>query len=424
MKKILIAALLMLFGNTLSAQFKIDLELRPRFEMRNGYQSLPDSSSRPAWGVSQRSRLSMNYIKDRLEVHFAMQDSRIWGDEDLYTSTGVAGKKASIDLYQAWAKYAIRDFLSIKMGRQRLSYGDQRLVSERNWNQTGVTYDALLLAYNRKFQADLVLGYNNNANSLFAQEYYTNRIRSFNFLYLSSPWKKDMRLNSIIMATGYQDYNAVDRMNFKYTYGLMLEKKGKLAGTISAYYQHGQDTARKEISAWMFNILAGYKSTRWELMAGYDRISGQDNMNQDAGYQEKSHLFDIFYGMRHSNYGYMDLFSNIPKSTANAGLQDIFLKYQKNWENASEFQFFIHYFMLENRLAVKNVEQDPGLGYEVDLRYRYKLYEFVTMEAGYGIFLPEETMQNIQKTGDPDKLAHWLYVMFTIKPELFNSAKK
>lgn len=67
------------------------------------------------------------------------------GDESVYNATAVKGDAASIELFEAWLELKLGDYSSLKIGRQEWSYDDQRLLSARNWGQTGLAYDGILL---------------------------------------------------------------------------------------------------------------------------------------------------------------------------------------------------------------------------------------------------------------------------------------
>ncbi|MBU0710733.1 alginate export family protein, partial [bacterium] len=131
----------------LPAQLTVDAEIRPRFEVRDGYKLLAVDGQIPAVLISQRSRLNLAYSKNRIATRFSLQDVRVWGDESNISSTGVNGDPASIDLYEAWAEYRIPAGFDLRIGRQVFNIDDQRLISQRNWNQNGLSYDALRLRY-------------------------------------------------------------------------------------------------------------------------------------------------------------------------------------------------------------------------------------------------------------------------------------
>ncbi|HLF33696.1 MAG TPA: hypothetical protein VI583_05645, partial [Cyclobacteriaceae bacterium] len=50
-------------------KFKVDLEFRPRFQYKNGYQQIPNDTTKAAFLIDQRSRINLNYLNENtLEV--------------------------------------------------------------------------------------------------------------------------------------------------------------------------------------------------------------------------------------------------------------------------------------------------------------------------------------------------------------------
>ena len=52
----------------LKAQVSIDAEIRPRSEFNDGVKSLLDKGQSPALVTSQRSRLNLSYLDDRVST--------------------------------------------------------------------------------------------------------------------------------------------------------------------------------------------------------------------------------------------------------------------------------------------------------------------------------------------------------------------
>ena len=130
------------------AQFSVDAQLRARGEVRDGYQKINPEDASPAVLVSQRTRLAFTYEMPRLKLKIVPQDVRLWGDQAKLSATGV-GDNPSLDLYEAYAELRISELLSISAGRQELIYDNGRMLGNRNWNQNGISYDALVLKYRR-----------------------------------------------------------------------------------------------------------------------------------------------------------------------------------------------------------------------------------------------------------------------------------
>ena len=147
MKKIQFVIGLCLLATTGFGQFEINAELRPRAEMRHGYKILPVEDADASTFVSQRTRLNLFYNHEKFKMGFSLQDVRVWGDEQLFTSTGVYGDNVSLDLNEGWIEIFAGKSNSFKIGRQYWVYEDERLFSKRNWNQSSVKYDGLLYKF-------------------------------------------------------------------------------------------------------------------------------------------------------------------------------------------------------------------------------------------------------------------------------------
>ncbi|MCX6257030.1 MAG: hypothetical protein NTW49_03895, partial [Bacteroidia bacterium] len=103
--RIILVFLLALIAFQLEAQLTITGEIRPRFEFRDGYKRLPDSTTTPAYLVTQRSRLGFAYKTDKLNTKITIQDVRTWGDELLKSDV------PSVAIYEAWAEFPVSDSL-------------------------------------------------------------------------------------------------------------------------------------------------------------------------------------------------------------------------------------------------------------------------------------------------------------------------
>ncbi len=99
-------------------------------------------------GVLQRVRLTTNAdITSDTSVKITLQDSRMWGATSLakggptLTDTG----NNTLDLHEAYVK--VKDVfgspISLKIGRQELVYGEQRLIGAFGWNNNGRSFDAV-----------------------------------------------------------------------------------------------------------------------------------------------------------------------------------------------------------------------------------------------------------------------------------------
>ncbi len=81
-------------------ELDVNLQIRPRFEYRNGYKQLLQEGQKGTSQISQRSRLNFNYKQEDLIVKLTLQNTRTWGD---VPSTATADKNG-VAVFEAWAQ--------------------------------------------------------------------------------------------------------------------------------------------------------------------------------------------------------------------------------------------------------------------------------------------------------------------------------
>lgn len=444
--KLLITSLLLVFFAANSfAQFTVKVELRPRFEMDNGYKFLPDKEQTASYFITQRSRMNFGFTSEKVKIGITLQDVRAWGDENLFTKSGIWGKTASIDLFEAWAELLFNKNASLKIGRQVFAYDDQRILCGRNWNQYGMTYDAVLFKYKKDgFRFDLGVSMNRKMPdySTLATKppYYSNdywadgsrRMKTANFLYISKKMDK-LNISLLNFLSGYQELlvegstdEAEDGIGtyFMNTVGPTLVYKSKnIFGQLQGFYQMGTNFDGKEVSAFMFAAEVAYKTPKFYLGVGYEYYSGQEAGNTDG----IVHTFDLVNGARYKFLGNLNDFTLIDKHTKNGGLTDIFGKFKFIPSKKTTLGLTAHLFALANdvyKTGSTTEFYEKGLGTEIDLFVKHKIYKGVVVKAGYAIMLPSETLEVFKKkpVGETG-LANWFSLMLIIKPTLFDSSK-
>lgn len=125
-------------------EFGGEIRLRPEVRDRNLSLSFKGVASL----IGQRVRLHAKAkLSNDLTGFVEIQDSRAWGTE-FSTIASIGG----VDLHQAYiqADHVLTPDLSLKMGRQELSYGNERLVGAFDWDFTGRSFDAIKAVYAKK----------------------------------------------------------------------------------------------------------------------------------------------------------------------------------------------------------------------------------------------------------------------------------
>ena len=168
--QLLIFVLLFIFPSIAFSQFRVSAELRPRFEMDNGALKPRPDSVNTGYYATQRTRLNFDFAKEKYQMRLSIQDVRFWGSGDIYSSTGVWGSSAGLDVKEAWFRLNIGSYSHITIGRQELKLDDQRLIATRNWNQFGASYDAISFGFKKNdWIMDLMVSY--NTNTIFCEHF-------------------------------------------------------------------------------------------------------------------------------------------------------------------------------------------------------------------------------------------------------------
>lgn len=425
MKQITFILITILYLSNLEiySQFKLTGELRTRGELSNGYKQIPDSGKVPSFYISQRSRVNLGYKQDKYQIYISIQDVRVWGDEAYYSSTGISGDYASLDLKEAWGEFFPLKYFSIKIGRQQLKYDDERFLGARNWNQNGMSYNALLFKYNNNFKLDMGLSYNNNSENNFGEEYAYDKLKTLNFLYFNKKLIENLNASLLFISSGFQKPLKANGIYLKNTCGTYLNYKiNNILVNGSGYYQFGLNKSGDDVSAYMCSANITYQLNKNTITIGTDYLSGQNFLSTDSSYLLTDHAFDILYGGRHGFFGSLDHFSNLNKSTAGGGLVDMFLKTKFRLINKVDLFSDYHFFALQNNVPDPNHQNSTDLalekylGSEIDLKMNYSINDIINLELGYSLLLPTESLKIIQKTKSPEKIPQWVYIMFTIKP--------
>jgi hypothetical protein len=179
--------------------FVFDVQERLRWEIRENnfdFNDAVNSLTDDNWFL-QRARIGL-LVKpcDWFKIYAQEQDSREI-DSDRPDFPGQLGAEGddSFDLRQGYLEFGnSKTFpLTLKVGRQIMSYGDERLIGSFDWNNIGRTFDAAKLRWEEKswsldaFASTVVVperGSYNQSDFLNGNE--TDREQTFSGLYFST----------------------------------------------------------------------------------------------------------------------------------------------------------------------------------------------------------------------------------------------
>lgn len=362
-----------------------------------------------------------------------------------------------VDLHQAYVTVGNhKEFpVSLKLGRQELSYGDERLVGAFAWNNIGRVFDAAKVRWQHEwfaaeaFSSKLVLPNDNNVNvwndySVFSGVHVTTKKlpKHTTELYFFARNENGQDLNT---GPGTADTGAVLPFQVAapyerniYTAGGRLKSNpgdfGAFDYTVEGAYQFGnwrQTFASAELdqNAYAFMANLGYtfgdSVMQPRLALEYAYGSGDDSpADGEHG------TFDNLYPTNHKFYGYMDFFSW-------QNLHDVRLAYSMKPHPRVSFSVEAHSFWvadtgdnLYNAGGVArggaaatpgtgygiNVNYGSHIGYELDLVVGYTLTKFAGLEAGYGHFFTGDYVDQTWSSpamGSTD--ADWFYLQTVVR---------
>ncbi len=406
-------------NNLPEKKFQIDVEYRIRSEYRDGYQQLRNDTTNAAFFTAQRTRLNLSYSNTgRFNSYISIQDIRVWGQQDPRSSTA-----STLQFFEGWVEPMLTPELSIRVGRQRLNYDNQRLFSENNWRTASVSNDAMCIKYNNdKLVTDLVAAYNQNSERVRGTEYSPSGFNNYKLLiihYLKTKIFKNTTLTLLNSGDGYQSTENTEKLKMRYTNGGRLEYQSiNIYATIAAYYQWGKLVSDKKIKAWYMQPELKISNVgKFQFRLGAEFFSGTANGTTDS----EDNSFVPLYGSGHSFNGSLDLITKFPSDLNGYGLINPYLSaiYQVNTK--FDIRTDIHYFRTMENVFVKNVELKNNIGIENDWLVSWKPNSITRIEGGFSTAVLSEDFEILRKAqqGAHKLNPYYAYLSVSFKPVLF-----
>lgn len=343
----------------------------------------------------------------------------------------------SLDLHQAWVNIGDpKEFpLSAKVGRQELSYGDERLVGAFDWNNIGRVFDAAKVRYdNPEFWVDAFTGRVVLAND--GEFNVVNDYDWFSGIYSSSRTlvpKHEAQFYFLARNTGAESPNATTgspqaggpTARDIYTLGARFQSlpgqfgpwdyDAELAGQFGNFYD-ATAGERLDHRAFAAHAAGGYtwKDTPFTPRAGleYNFGSGDSDPTDDT-----HGTFENLFPTNHKFYGFMDFFSwqnmhdvRLTTSVKPSKALTVTLDYHLFWL-ADTSDYFYGVSGAPRRSGGYGIQpgNDSFAGSEIEVVATYRVTRFGVLQAGYGHFFRGDYIkQSLDATGSQD--ADWVYV--------------
>jgi len=402
--------------NHFDGKLTIGAELRLRGEARQDFDFNTDASSVTSDDRFGLSRIRLNLDAKpvpQLRLFTEIQDSRDYKAAVTRRSGGGAFEDR-VDFFQFFVD--IKDLntipLTVRVGRQTLVFGDQRLVGPFGWSNVGRSFQGVRLIM-KKDQVEANLWWVNVVNPEDGE--FNEPIWDDDFIGFLANWQN--------IAQGELDTYLFLRDNSSngrqiYTLGGHFRGEPTVDGSIDydfeLAYQTGDFSTGIDHSAILFHAGLGrtLMLSRMKPRFGFQyNFASGDPTPGDS----ENKTPDNLYPTNHLHYGSIDFFSW--RNMQNVKLESSLKPHQKLLVKGD-----LHFFWLNEihdawynsggasiRPADANRETDTAVGKEVDITVRYSYNKHFNIMTGYSHFF---TGIFVETTGFSDN-PNWFFLQMT-----------
>jgi len=391
--------------DSLTRQFVMDVEIRPRAEYTSNYILPPNDSIDPYFYITQRNRISMQYVREKWLIKSDVQEIHLWDQNNK------ASKVGSINFYQLFFETKFKS-VNFRLGRQSVLLDNGRLFSDAPWAQQGRSHEGIrIMKYSKHTSNDFFFLFTRNYNDEFETFYSpvaSNRYKYLlmnNFHYNSNKYFSFNSMNIV----DFLKSTTSDQMYTRATTGGRIEfKKTQWYYTLNSYLQFGKNPKGQKLFAYYIQpeIRLTLKNSIWRL--GAEIISGSSSSLAT----NESGDFDVLYGVTWKFNGNMNVFTRFPTDVSGKGLVNPYLfttiPISPKLTIRSDFHLFYTQHPLLNNLGS---EASKFLGFENDLSLKYIPVKELEINYAFSFYKSTDTMKYLPKIQNENKLAVWSYLM-------------
>ena len=391
-------------------------ELRLRWEDRRGLRFDPENDD---GYLVQRFRINLGVEPSRYFGVFVQgQDSRGWK-----LDTGRRNNQRNVfDIRQGYVRIGDEEGLwDVKVGRMRMSLGNERLLGRRNWSNTTPTHDMVKLAVHKgENRVDIF----SSSNVIVDDGAFDKHVDGNNYhgVYGS--------LGSLIPNTRIEPYftqRTLKRVTGENGFASdadIFTAGTRAQGTTLSGWDFELDYARQfgtfaqdDVRAWVTTLVAGYT---FQDRAWKPRLSGE--FNYASGDQQRGDgvrgTYDTYFHSFHKHHGIADLLGR--KNTRNfksgfhlkpSSKTVVRLDHLLIWLASRTDSYYRH----SGGVLVPGVATGAAstyVGNEFDAQFVYTLSPEYKVGGGYARLFPGAFLD--QTTPAADSSFTYLYVEFTL----------
>ncbi len=347
------------------------------------------------------------------------------------------------DLHQAYLKFgdAKKFPVALKVGRQELAYGDERLVGALDWGNVGRVFDAVKLRYENPdvwvdaFVSHVVMVWDDHFNKENYADFFSGIYASTKTLIPKQETQIYFLARNVssgsptILGAGQTALLTGASPRDIYTFGFRVKSlpgqfhgwdyEGELAGQLGDFKATAASPSLDQ-RAFAAHVAGGYT---WEKSWGAPHVGLEYNFaSGDGNSTDGTHgTFDNLFPTNHKFYGFMDFVSL--QNIHNARLATS-LKPSSKLTLTADYHAFWLADTHDNFYQVNGAPRTTGgyginsgagsfVGTELDLVATYAIKPYATMQAGYGHFFVGDYVKNSLAASGGSKDANFFYAQMT-----------